>query len=1316
MPDNPPPRIGDLISISPAPAVVSLTDLQALTDSVDDAAELPPELASLLGDYSLAHPDTRAAFEVMVESLARTPHRGDAFHVQGVYGAGKSHLLAVLALLVAHPQHAWPHFLHTYPEYEAAAGGFPGPRLVVPIPLDEYPAETHPLEHIVFARIEQELAARHGVRAALTEESHLLDLVDRYVVPQAGDDLDKATAAAHGTIWRSLRSQRPAQAAEAALAFIEHESFPLDWRRSRAEAWAELRRALQTHNIDGPVILLDELGTFLAGQDRRGMNADASFLQYLAQRTGNSRCWLICVTQRGLEEVGDIDGRTLRQLRDRFRSGLMLDLADIEWVVQHRVVRRHDPAAFFRAMQYLHARCRDACPTEPFTPTELAHCYPVNPACLEAIRRAAEACLSRTRSAVRLLQETVGQAHWLRQPIGRLITPDAAFDIFRSEMSMSVIGRRHLEAYEAVMANAPRVARAREPQLAVVLKTLCLLGLAGLRWSQQQIRWSLVGCADDELWQSPEVLGELLLALYRRGAYVERVRREGEEADEYYMDVASGISEKIRRRLSELVGELTPGDSRVTRAALEACREAAFPIAQVAQPQSLGVMWLNARRYATVAFRELGEIPDAELQNLAGRLESPQTREDACLFVASPTADPATQDDAWRKHGGHIEGRFSVALLAWIPGQLKDAEREHLIEHAALASMVADRTASTGRSRELRDRVRQRWTDSEAEVRRILQRTYYEGKIVGLDGRCAIERERLWGLFGNWEETLSAIFSGVFGRLFPRFREIAPDRRLVGRGLTNQIIDQFIRPGEVSLPPASTLEAHLLALAEPLGLVAGEDRHLRLALKNRDLLQAALAAAPARSRDEIDPHETIAYSEIAGRLSKSEWGLVREQSELLLAALIRAGYLVALDAFLQPVRLHQVAAPLGDSLPYVMRGAPLRGETAEKARLLWEAATGGGCEEWDLPAQERAWDEIIVWASSLCDRTPEHRAAIQRAAEALDHDRDAWACADEALARAEALARGVQSSLTSAHGLKQLVSGAERMPDGAERTAHLLGRWRDCEHFIRGQLDEFAKLHRRLRDPRVQLPNQSLLARERQAVLDEFASPEGLIARPDAVKAAAQRWLASYRRHYVAWHSRAHAPARFEELAKVRRSPAMEAARRLARAGLRTEQVATMAAEFGRAAAARCLAGDPLPEGSVVCPICRVALGEEPKLPDAGELARRSEEMLGKQQEDLRDRSGLLKKRLSGCRDEQVAAAIGELLGDVRLSADDLVRLLQDDTVLWLRKQLGQPRAQRRELGALENALRGREVTKQEVLRIVEEWLQAGEDDVVEVV
>jgi len=59
--------------------------------------------------------------------------------------------------------------------------------------------------------------------------------------------------------------------------------------------------------------------------------------------------------------------------------------------------------------------------------------------------------------------------------------------------------------------------------------------------------------------------------------------------------------------------------------------------------------------------------------------------------------------------------------------------------------------------------------------------------------------------------------------------------------------------------------------------------------------------------------------------------------------------------------------------------------------------------------------------------------------------------------------------------------------------------------------------------------------------------------------------------------------------------------------------------------------------------------------------------------------------------------------------------LLADEVVGWLREQLGQPRARRREVGELVERLRGRELTRQEVLRIVAEWL-GEEEGFVEVV
>jgi len=1313
--------VGDLIAVSRAPAVISLTEVEKLRDRLGAGDQAEAELSLLLGGYHLGDPETRAACETMLRSLVRAEARGDAFHVAGVYGSGKSHLLAVLALLSAHPAQAWPAFLASRDPRPAFRVPTPEPRsLVVAIALDEYPTQSHPLEHVVFSRLEQELARRHGVRVALTEEAHLLQLVQEYVLPQCGADLGEAARTETGKDWRALAEQDPESAARVALEFLHRARFPLDWRRSRAEAWGALRAALRQHDLDGPVILLDELGLFLAGKDRKGLNADASFLQYLAQLTAGERCWLICVTQRGLEEVGDIDRRTLRQMRDRFRTTFTLDLAELGWVVEHKLVHRLRES-FPEDIARLHGSYQQAGGDPGFTAQELGAAYPLNPVCLQAIQRAAETSLSRTRSVTRLLQEAAFARGWTDLPASRLVTMDAAFDVLAPEMPHSPEGRKVLRAVESVLGNASGAAPHCESHLAAMVKTLGLLALGELRWPVSQIRSALVGSEDPGLWQETEAVRQVLSALYRRGTCVERTRREGEDGDEYYLDLASSAGEKIRQRLSELLAELTPEDSRLSRSALEACTEAAFPLAGLLDRRSLPVEWQHVRRQVSMACRDLTAVSAEELRNLAGALASSQAREDGALFVALPQC-VEEQERAWRAASAAREERFAPARLAWLPRSLTAGEQDHLAEHAALARMVADPTLMRRRDRELQERLRARWVDSAAEVRTTLQRAYYEGKMLGASGETVIESERLWALFGEWEATLTTAFAPAFTQLFPRFSAIAPERRLAGRAQTNQIIDQFLRPGEAHLPPASALEAHLLAYARPLGLLEGEERHFRLALAHRELVEAALAATPARREGEaLDPAEVIAFGDLSGALAKSEWGLAREQSELLIAALLRTGHLVALDAFLRPLPFDTIAAPLSDFLPYVMRAAPLRGAAADTTRALWTAATGIAVTEWDLPTQERAWRDSIAWSGHVLGSAEQSREGIAKAARALGHEPEAWAEVTAALARAEAVARGVEASLPSREGLLKLAQAADRLPGGASACVKSLSTWRECERFLARGMEELLSLHRLVSDDRTSGPGGSLLARQRTEVLGRFAEPARLVNEAAATMPAARGWLETYRRHYLAWHERAHAAARFAPLARLRQEATAEAMRQMARAGLLTEEATRLEAELSRALGRRCLAGDPLPAGHVVCPLCGLRLGEEVVLPEAQELWQRVEALLAEQLAALHEHRDLLARRITGCADERVRTAVDALLcapttDGVEGWAREGVPLLADEVTAWIRQQLAQPRATRRSLRDLGNALQGRELPKREVRRAVEEWLGGGEEGMVEVV
>jgi len=1312
--------VGDLVSISRAPAVVSLADLEALRGRLSAGEDGSPQLADLLVGYHLGDPDTKAAFDALLRSLGRPERRGDAFIVQGVYGSGKSHLLAALALLCGHPAEAWPVFLRAHPEYQHTSASFTRPRLLVAVPLDEYPPRTHSLEHIVLSALEKELARRHGIRVALTEESHLLDLVDRYVVPQAAPELQETAQAETGTPWRSLREDSPEQAARVALTFIEQSGFPLDWRRSRAEAWGALRRALEQHDIDGPVLLLDELSMFLAGKDLPSLNADASFLQYLAQRSGAERCWLVCVTQRGLEEVGDIDRRTLRQMRDRFRPPFTLDLSELGWIVEHRLAQKRDGDGLHACASRLHAQLgEDAC----FTPEEIERTYPLNPLCLSALQRAAEAHLSRTRSIIRMLQEAAHERGWLELPASRLLTPDAAFDLVRDETADSPAGQRHLHAHELVEANAARILPGREPQLLSVMKTLLLLSLAGLRWTPVEIRSSLVGCREDSLWREPEAVEEALGALYRWGAYVERSWSERDQAHAYFVDVSSDASERIRQRINELVGEFRDADPRVARAALAACHEPGFPLAGLEEPRGFAVDWWNARRLVSAVCRDVEGLTSSEVGNLLGLLASPETRDDGRLFVAMPATDTSGQEKHWQTIGVGLGERFAPAVLGWFPASLTEDEWLQLAEHAALARMVADRTFAGRREAELRQKLRERWLESEAFTRQIVPRAYYRGRIVDLKGALAVEPERLGGMAGQWEEVLAAAFSGAFRYLFPRFPSVAPERKLAGRAQTNQIIDQFIRPGQASLPPASALEAHLRAYAAPLGLVEGDGREPRLALNNAELVTAAIAAAPpASEREEVAPEHAIRFLDLAGKLAKSEWGLIREQSELLIAALIRTGHLVALDAFLQPTRLDAIAAPLADNLPYVMRGRPLTGAAAHAASCLWSAATGAEAPAWDLPTQERAWGDLLAWARRLTGAAADRRAAIARAAETFGHPPESWSFAASALARAEAVAEAVDGTHTSRQGLADLVKPISRLPGGVEESARQLATWRACELFLEQGLQEAAALSGSLTDSRVRCPGGSLLARQRQEATDAFFSPEKLIADTGSVCATARRFLEAYRKHYLAWHGQVHAAHRFGPLARLRQSDTMEAARRLGAAGLRTDEVSVLDAALAGALARRCLVGDPLPEGSVVCPSCALQLGEELPLPDADESEARVGELLTKQTAELREHEGLLRRRLEGCGEESVREVMAKLLeaaccrAGVPAPAGQVATALADDVVLWIRHQLGQPKAKRRALADLEQTLRGQETAKRQVVGQVEDWLAAADDEIVEIV
>ncbi|MFQ6097248.1 MAG: hypothetical protein ACE5O2_05920, partial [Armatimonadota bacterium] len=184
-------RVGDLVRVNKVPTVVQLPQIAELREQMDLDGERPSRvvsdwLRSLVGEYLVTDPTNAAAVRAVLQSLAQPAEGGGAFLIEAAPGAGKSHFLAVLALVLEYGV-ARQLFARSHPEFADLCSALArlGRLLVVPVGLDEHRGRSELLEDIVFDRTEAEMRrAKYDIFLPLSAESHALDLIDRHVAPR----------------------------------------------------------------------------------------------------------------------------------------------------------------------------------------------------------------------------------------------------------------------------------------------------------------------------------------------------------------------------------------------------------------------------------------------------------------------------------------------------------------------------------------------------------------------------------------------------------------------------------------------------------------------------------------------------------------------------------------------------------------------------------------------------------------------------------------------------------------------------------------------------------------------------------------------------------------------------------------------------------------------------------------------------------------------------------------------------------------------------------------------------------------------------
>ncbi len=523
--------LGDFVRARRFPAVITGAHIRELREN-----PASDETLDFVGGYLGFDARSHFALETLLSSLSGD--KGGAFWLNGVYGAGKSHLLGVVALLCdgATGVHAGREvFGALYPAFAPLLAKF-APRLVVSIALDDYSARNFNLEGIFWRELEVQAARQN------------LNLPSR------------------------------------------------DANESRAENFAQLENALRENGLNGLVICIDEVSLFLGGREREGLQGDAAFLQFLGQHSRRAALWVVGALQKNVEDIGDLEAYSLSQIRDRFTT-LPLSLAHLPALVEARLRILDDAHAADELCAQTFAAQSQALPRLDFGPQEWRALFPFHPATINLLESVTSRFFSRTRSAALFcahsLEKCAGDAATSR------VGPERIWDYFVPELESHPDLRALLEVWESWEPLAASVAPDDVADVRRAMKFLLVSKIAGQAPTPLHVANALgfdVGLGGEG---NIDYARQLLEKLRRNAPFVALERGDDAAGDRYAIDLGKRVGELARRHIALAAEGLSAGDARLMAHALRAAHSEPMPLSELSGG-ALATMWANSPRTIAV--------------------------------------------------------------------------------------------------------------------------------------------------------------------------------------------------------------------------------------------------------------------------------------------------------------------------------------------------------------------------------------------------------------------------------------------------------------------------------------------------------------------------------------------------------------------------------------------------------------------------------------------------------------------------------------------------------------------------------------------
>lgn len=1327
--------LNEILTIRPPDASCELSDsaalLRRLTVEPDDQARA--QAARFLSGYVEEDEEATTALRTVLTSLASGEGKGASVLITGPPGSGKSHLLGALLLLAGSdearrimarqrkdltgPLRA----LHQAP-----------PLLVVPIPLNDHRGQEELLEDIIFERTEWQLRRKpYNVQVPLSQHAYALELVQRHVVPRYQQELDRFVAERYEdvTSWAQLREADEEAAVRLGHQFAQTIGYPLDFRQSRVERMARLLEVADGERILGIVYVIDDLQQFLAGESEKAMHGDLQFLEFLAHRAKIAPIWTIAALQVSPRELPGVEPHLARQISDLYSGGLTLSAAHMRSVAAGLIEPVGDEQALAAAIEHAHEALVQAGGDAGCTLEQLWESYPLHPTAAQCAEEIARRLLGRADGLVMVLRRLAGSAELSQRSPLQLLGVEVVLELLgpqlRSHPEAAPYFSQVLEYYEA---HAAEVAPGNPDLLRRLVRVMIGLRLANLWVGVAQLA-QLLGLDEHAAPVAEEAqVRELLEAMRLHGRFVEVRRGARESEDAYHIEVRTALSDQLRERLAQSMQTLADDDPRLMQAAI-AHAGPELPLAELGEDYLLEVRWLNSTRGVSASCLNLLTLDELELDQRVQDLADPNLYQTCHIYVGH-LLQPALQRGRWQELvGGLMPGRWAAGVLTWLPRALSDRELDLLRECAACRELLAqERAQPSDDDGAILARLEEEEGRLGGAVREVVRSAYYEGSVLSAFGEV-LSGPELDRYRGDWNGAVTAAAAWSLARLYPGFARVAPQQYIGSREHIDLLVDEFIRPGYATPAPDSRLASLIQAVMVPMGLAVREGDTWVLDINRSRPAEEVLNRIRARDQTpETERGRPLSCPDLALHMLKSEWGLPPELFELLITALIRGGYLVALDAQQRPVSLAHVPSPVAANLSFVARPPLLSFEQWQVLSRISRIVFERPITHPDHAAQALLWENLVAARAQWLERIAALEDALARLRDALGQPPGVWRESTAALRHIQRFFELIDPKAYAAEGLTKLLNGCGpylETSNGVSKLRDLLRVVELLEQFVERTGPQLIAMQRYLTSEDLWLPDGSDLAELRERLLQVVLSGEAAVGDQQSFARLSQVFFARYKRHYSAWHNACYRASVFEPYESLRASAQLRVLAQLDRLNLSVKHNISfindqIEAELNK----RCreLNLNQALDSQPVCPECGLRLGEELSLRSAEELAALADQGVAEYIAQLRSPQNqqALSEYLKTM--PQRGETMRKLAEIMRLPADAgaraLMPLLSDEVLTHLQRALTGQQIRPKSLGELRKQLVGRTMKRGELRGLLQAWLQAdgdGDDDLLRI-